>query len=324
MGRGASALEGLEVMDNPLSSDLDHVLAHTEGLWEELRGQRIFMTGGTGFFGCWLLESFAWANDKLGLDASVLVLTRDPDAFRRKAPHLATRPDIEFLVGDVRTFRFPEGRFSHVIHAAIPETKRALELARRSGVKKFLLTSSGAVYEKPLSTYGAEKLKAEQLCSLYAQQCSIETKIARCFAFVGPYLPLDANFAVGNFIGDAMSGRPIQVKEDGTPYRSYLYAADLAIWLWTILFRGETGCPYNVGSAGPLTIAELAEMVAHISYPRVPVAIAKTPPAGQPAKCYIPDVRQTETALNLHEWVSLAEGIRRTIRWHATKGEGNV
>jgi nucleoside-diphosphate-sugar epimerase len=54
---------------NSLAEDMDHVLAHTRDLWEELRGQRIFITGGTGFFGCWLLESFAWANDKMNLHA---------------------------------------------------------------------------------------------------------------------------------------------------------------------------------------------------------------------------------------------------------------
>jgi dTDP-glucose 4,6-dehydratase len=70
--------------NNPLKEDLDHILAHTEGLWEELRGKRVFITGGTGFFGCWLLESFAWANEKLGLNASMLVLTRNLEAFKKK------------------------------------------------------------------------------------------------------------------------------------------------------------------------------------------------------------------------------------------------
>ena len=150
---------------NPLANDLDHVLAHTQGLWEELRGQRIFVTGGTGFFGCWLLESFAWANDHLKLGASAVALTRNPSAFQVKAPHLASHPAIQLYPGDVRSFDLPPGRFSHVIHAAteataklneenpllifdtiVDGTRRTLELARQSGAKKFLLTSSGAVY----------------------------------------------------------------------------------------------------------------------------------------------------------------------------------
>jgi len=66
---------------SPLAEDLDHILAHPRDLWEELRDQRIFITGGTGFFGCRLLESFAWANDKLNLNAETLVLSRNPEAY---------------------------------------------------------------------------------------------------------------------------------------------------------------------------------------------------------------------------------------------------
>src|SRR5258706_8245549 len=109
---------------NPLAADLDHILAHTQGLWEPLRGQRIFLTGGTGFFGCWLLESFARANDALGLDASTLVLTRNVAAFKAKAPHLAAHPAIRFHSGDITSFDFPPGRFSFVIHAATEASAR--------------------------------------------------------------------------------------------------------------------------------------------------------------------------------------------------------
>ena len=111
-------------MRNPLSADLEHVLARTSGLWEDLRGERLFITGGTGFVGCWLLESFVWASDHLHLGASAVVLTRDPEAFGRKAPHLALHRAITLQRGDVRRFESPPGRFSTVIHAATPSSSR--------------------------------------------------------------------------------------------------------------------------------------------------------------------------------------------------------
>src|ERR687890_807164 len=98
---------------NPLAGDLDHVLAHTERVWDELRGCRIFLSGGTGFFGCWLLESLLWANDHLGLGASAVVLTRRERAFITKVPHIAGHPAVTLWHGDVRTFEFPNGTFSH-------------------------------------------------------------------------------------------------------------------------------------------------------------------------------------------------------------------
>src|SRR5208337_2998170 len=97
---------------NPLASDLDYILRSTQSLWAELRGGRLFITGGTGFIGCWLLESFIWANDVLGLEATAVVLTRNQKGFRRKAPHLFAHPAIRLHQGDVRSFKLPEGKFS--------------------------------------------------------------------------------------------------------------------------------------------------------------------------------------------------------------------
>ena len=58
-----------------LSHDLNHILERTKPLWKDLRERRVFVTGGTGFFGKWLLESFVWANDQLKLNAQMLVLS---------------------------------------------------------------------------------------------------------------------------------------------------------------------------------------------------------------------------------------------------------
>ena len=340
---------------NPLAADLDHVLAHTASLWEELRGRRLFITGGTGFFGCWLLESFAWANDRLGLGAEALVLTRDPGAFAAKHPRLSAHPAIGLYQGDVRSFAPPSGEFSHVVHGAteasaslnledplgmietITEgTRRTLEFARTCGAARFLLTSSGAVYgtqppdlshvpedypgapdcARAGSAYGEGKRLAELFCAVYGEKYGLEVTIARGFAFVGPYLPLDSHFAIGNFLRDALAGEPIKIGGDGTPFRSYLYAADLAIWLWTILLRGGPGGVYNVGSEEAVSIADVAGAVAAQFGPAPPVQIARPAPPGQPAARYVPSTVRTRTELGLQAWIGLDEALRRTIAWN--------
>jgi nucleoside-diphosphate-sugar epimerase len=339
-------------MHRPLIADLDLVLAQTEGVWEELRGQRLFITGGTGFFGCWLLESLLWANARLNLRSSAVVLTRDPEAFRRKAPHLAGDPAIALLPGDVRTFAYPAGTFSHIIHAAaethsasrargslalfegiVQGTRRTLDFAHACGAGKFLFVSSGAVYGKPpagvaqlaeedpgapattdpRSAYGEGKRAAEMLCTLYGDEFGFKALIARCFAFVGPYQPLDSALAIMSFMRDGLQGGPIRVMSDGTACRSYLYAADLAIWLWTVLAKGMPGRPYNVGSEEAITIRHTALLVADAFSPPVTVQIEGTTGATDARASYVPATTRAQTELGLRQNVMLPDAIRRTL-----------
>lgn len=341
--------------DSRLLPDLEHILTHTRDVWGDLRGARLFLTGGTGFFGCWLLGSFVYAQDRLQLSATITLLTRDPEAFKLKAPHLASHPAVTLLQGDVRSFAFPSGTFSHVIHAATeasvtldreqPEmmyetitggTQRVLAFLEKCEAQKSLLISSGAVYGRqpalvthmsedehavaaPLAEYSAYAAGKREAERLWQQSSHRAGAIARCFAFVGPHLPLDAHFAVGNFIRDGLQGGPICVNGDGTPMRSYLYAADLAIWLWIILLQGAAGRPYNVGSEEDCSIAEIANIAAACFHPAPEVTIAQTPVPGHPVQQYVPSTLRARTELGLVQRIALSEAIRKTAAWYATE-----
>jgi dTDP-glucose 4,6-dehydratase len=344
---------------NPLArQDLDLILEQTAPLWEEARGKRILLTGGTGFFGCWLAESFCHTAKALKLGANLVVLTRKPAEFSAKCPHLAADPHLSLHFGDVRNFTFPEGEFEYVLHCAtetnaravvedplstfstiVSGTERILQFAAASGVRKFLLTSSGAVYGEqpstlthvpetylggpdpldPTSVYAEGKRSAELLCALHGRSSGLECKIARCWAFCGPHLPLDRHFAIGNFIGDVLGGRTIEIKGDGTPRRSYLYAADLTVWLWTILFRAPSLIPINVGSGNDVSILELAQIVARTLNPQTNIYVAKKAAVGAEPSRYVPSVERAREILALQETVGLVESIRRTAAWHIHK-----
>lgn len=334
--------------------DLDHILQHTEPLWREIGAERLFVTGGTGFFGKWLLEALLHANRRLGLRLAATVLTRNPEGFSREMPALVTDPAITLHRGDMMDFSFPDGTFSHVLHMGTTSstatfnneeplakfaniahgTERTLEFAVRCRATRFLHTSSGAVYGKqpddvaflpedfavapdPSNTaaaVGHSKRIAEFLTAAYGEKHGIQTTNARCFSFIGPHLPLDIHYAVGNFIRDALAGGPVVVRGDGTPQRSYLYAADLVIWLLTIMCRGASGRVYNVGSEEDVTVGDLAHRVARQAPAAVQVTVARAPSASPMRDRYVPSTERARRELGLTTLIPLDDAIARTLR----------
>jgi nucleoside-diphosphate-sugar epimerase len=336
--------------DHPtgLAADLDEVLDAAADDLARWRGARLLVTGATGFVGTWLLETLAWADTRLGLGVRAVAASRDP---ARLPPHLAGHPAVLPLPADVRALP-PVGAVDAVVHAAAPSsapfgrgdgaphelaatildgTRAVLEAA---GPVPLLFVSSGAVYGRapgarafpedapsgpdPLdvgATYGEAKRMAETLCAVAVWRGRVRATVARCFTFIGPHLPLGAHFAAGNFLADALAGRPVTVGGDGRAERSYLYAGDLAAWLWALLARGAPGRAYNVGSERAVTIAELAAACAAQAAPPVPVVIAGRP-AGGAVDRYLPDTARARSELGVEQRVGLDEAIARTLAWH--------
>jgi nucleoside-diphosphate-sugar epimerase len=338
--------------------DLNHVLQHTRELWDKARDKRIFLSGATGFFGAWLLESLVYCNQRLDLNVSATILTRDPMRLRGRLPHISSESCLQFVEGDIRTFQFPAGSYEYVMHAAAPTTssqlldgsellsilidgtRRVLTFAKSSGAKRLLLVSSGAVYGSqpqsihhlhedyrggpdwmsPHAAYAEGKRVCEQLCAIAAQADDIRFAAARCFAFVGPHLPLDQHFAIGNFIADALANRRILIRGDGSPIRSYLYAADLTVWLWTLLLQmpAQYVNPevVNVGSSEGISIRDLAAQVVGALNPKLEVEVSHTAQPNTPLLQYVPDVQRARDWYGLRQTITLREGIRRTAEWH--------
>jgi nucleoside-diphosphate-sugar epimerase len=326
--------------------DLGHVLRLAHADLEEMRGQSLFLTGGTGFFGKWLLAVLCRADTELGLGLRLTVLSRDPASFLRQYPEAADVAALHFERGHVADFPLTDQRHDYIFHAAsdttaihteaderertrtiVEGTRRVLDLARKSGARRVLQVSSGAVYGAfagqlsgakeddfdaalPVTPYAEAKRKAEVLC----EDSGIDFATARAFAFLGPHLPLDAHFAAGNFLRDARQGGPILVRGDGTALRSYLYPADLVVWLLRILLRGRKARAYNLGSDERVTTAQLARHIADSVDPALEVVIQSVQPQG-PQNIYLPDIRRACTELHLNVTVPLQESIARTLKF---------
>jgi len=345
--------------DWALTQDLESVYDRTLEIWLSLDNACFFISGGTGFIGCWLLESLIYAANRLGLNIHATVLTRSIAALKLKSPQLANSSYISLVEGDVCSFDFPSGSFTHVIHAAtdasadlneknplqmyktvIDGTLRMLEFSAIKGVQRTLFLSSGAVYGQqpwdianvsenylgspncvdPRATYAEGKRAAEMMCAIFQKQFGLNIAIARIFALLGPHLPLGIHFAAGNFIKDVIEGREIVIKGNGTPVRSYLYASDLTVFLWHILQRGESCKPYNVGSSEGISIKDLAETIASTLGGKSPKILGKEDIGWNPGR-YVPSTNLIESELNLKRSVDLKNSILRTAIWNGWRGK---
>ena len=295
------------------------------------RLKRVFITGGTGFFGKSLLDHRRRHPGIAGMEEWT-ILSRDPGRFLADNPSFVGLPNVVYVRGDVRDFDV-SGEYDLILHAATPAvttladeemtsiivdgTRHVIDFARAHGRPRIVFTSSGAVYGPataplaetaechPETAYGKAKLAAERLLL----ESGLDVRIARCFAFVGPYLNRRIHYAIGNFIQDCLDGRDIVIRGDGTPQRSYLYADDLVEWLRTITERGIPSRVYNVGSGEAMSIRAVAEGV-KAALGGGDIHVLGTPVPGAVPSVYVPDVARARTELGLVPHVGFAEAVR--------------
>jgi nucleoside-diphosphate-sugar epimerase len=339
-------------------AELLQLVDSCESTFRSLADASILITGATGWFGVWLLDVLCMADDALRLGIRITAISRKPSRFLERFRGFVDDPRITWINMDVRELESVGSGYSHVIHAAadtsiksapeaplhlfdtIIEGTRRVIAAAGSECKSILLLSSGAVYgpARPnnarfvetdvgggdpslvKNAYAEGKRGAEQLGAIAATMGG-PIRIARCFAFVGPHMPFDGHFAVGNFIADAVHGRSIRIKSDGLPQRSYLYMTDLIRALLMILVSGPVGRPYNVGSDMAVSIEQLAHCVDRVVGGR---GLVVEGAASDPSDRYVPDTSRLRRELDFEPEVSLEMAIARTAAWYRARINGSV
>ena len=309
----------------------------------------LLIIGGTGFFGKSILDSFKrGALEKWGIER-VIAMSRNAENLRNEAPQLISS-GVELYSADITTTATLPAADIVIHAAASTDAARYIScpLQEQQNIQagtynycslaktyhadsKILYVSSGAVYGKQpegmthipeeyaphnLSElpdgkrdYAVAKRDAEEAIKNLGQQ-GLAVSIARCFAFVGPWLLRNQHFAIGNFIEDGLQGRPITVNARKEVYRSYMHADDLVEWLMTIALHASPECAvYNVGSDQAVLMGDLARLVANEF--GVEVRIPEITDADQDR--YIPSVAKAESQLGLTLCYDLVSSIRQIV-----------
>ena len=334
-----------------LIEDFTYIKENLNDEIQNFNEKKILITGGTGFFGMNLVKTFKYLVENEDLKCEIFILSRNAKDIKVKNRELNDLPYLHFKNHDISKPIILKNDIDFVIHCATSASKEINdnhfdEMSKTiiNGTinildfcvqkkAKLLFISSGAVnginesntkinptdYSpfNPLDgnyTYHLGKIFAENLCFNYSLKFNLEVKIARCFAFVGPFLPLKKHFAIGNFINSVLDKKQIIIKSKGTSIRSYLYSADLVIWLLKTLVNGQNLKPYNIGSSEKISIYDLASLVSKFGDKEVLVEGNKENPT-----FYVPNIDETLHDLKISNFFDLNTSISKTLKWYESK-----
>ncbi|MCO5184752.1 MAG: NAD-dependent epimerase/dehydratase family protein [Anaerolineae bacterium] len=299
---------------------------------------RFLVTGGAGFLGSALANQLT----KDGHEVRVL-----DDLSNGNRSRLA--PEITFIQGDInnipRLWSILQG-VDCVYHLAarvsvaesilyprdynatnVGGTVSLMEAMRDAGVRRVVLTSSGAVYGhheqqpvheldplRPDSPYAVSKWSAEQYVQTIGMLWGLETVALRIFNAYGPGQPLPVSHApvIPRFLQQAVSGGSLVIHGDGTQSRDFVYVQDVvAALVAAATARDVDRTVINVGSGIETTIAGLVEVIGSVIGRKINLIYNKSKPGG--VSRLVADISRARTLLEFSPQVSLEAGLRTML-----------
>jgi nucleoside-diphosphate-sugar epimerase len=307
-----------------------------------MKTKSLLIIGGTGFFGKSILK-YLLKKNFLKIK-NIFILSRRKLELATYNKKLRKKFKIVKINSNILTIKnLP--KTDYVIYAAILKNykndnkavNKYLDLAKKYHLKsKILYISSGAIYGKQSSSivgfkenylkfnnkipfkrgykkeYSNIKMKNEKSFQKFAKKIGAKVSIARCFSFVGEFLPRNSQYILGNFIKNILNNQNLNIKADYQIIRSYMHEEDLVIWLLKILNSSNKNCPiYNVGSDNAISIYKLATLLAkkynlNIDFDNIKISKKNFDK-------YVPNIKKAKKKLNLINNYSSIDAINKTI-----------
>jgi dTDP-glucose 4,6-dehydratase len=303
----------------------------------------VIITGGAGFIGSYLCDSFY--NDGF----KIICIDNLVTGRLENLSNLLRKPNFKFLQHDIsQGIKIDAKKIVAILHFASPAspqdylrhpietlkagsfgTYSALELARSSGAR-FLLASTSEVYGNPLkhpqdetywgnvnpigprSVYDEAKRFAEALTMAYYRKYKINTKIARIFNTYGPRMRLNDGRALPQFFFQALNNRDITVYGKGKQTRSFCYIDDMVKGIIKLLWSDEHQ-PINLGNPEEIQIIQLASEIKKLCASKSKIRFCSLPDDDPFVRR--PDINRAATTLGWRPKVSRKNGLNKTLSY---------
>lgn len=304
---------------------------------------RILITGGAGFIGSHLTDRLMDEGHEIVVMDNLIT-----GNYQNIARH-QSNVRFEFIHHNVSNHIHIVGHLDWVIHFASPAspvdyltlpietlkvnslgTHNTLGLALAKGAKYFLASTSEVYGDPeihpqvetywgnvnpigPRGVYDESKRFAEAITMAYHHKHKLDTRIIRIFNCYGPRLRLDDGRVVSNFIGQALTGKPITIYGEGQQTRSFQFVSDLVDGI-VRLMGVEHHLPVNLGNPQEKTVRELAEIIKELTGSASEIT-ARPLPVDDPRR-RLPDISKAKSLLGWTPKKDLVEGLTETIEWY--------
>ena len=332
-----------------LSTDIESILLHNHDFFDDLEDEHFLILGASGFIGSWVTEVLLQANIKLGKRLRVTAVCRKASKLLEKTSSIndgnLSIVEIDLTIANLEKLKSSRG-YDFILHAAtstkintpiyhdndlVLSTSQLLQnLGKfKDSQNKIIHLSSGALnnlkapedYLKldevhsstSISThdrYLQTKIEIERLVKDATTAKLISGSNPRLYTFYGPNFPLNEQYAIGNFMRQAITKNSITVNGHPDTIRSYMYPTDAVSWIFTI-WKNPPDYLVNIGSKHSITIRNLAETISTF-FGGIKINYNET--SELPTQ-YLPDTSVIERNFSVIELVPLEDGLLRWKKW---------